>query len=59
VKASDVAFCAQVCREAAKVVCAETQLPYALYQDLSKAHALLTVALGEIKEEMPIEKEPA
>ena len=58
-KVSDVVFCATVCREAAIVVCAETHLPYDLYQRLSKAHAILSCAVEKIGEQVPIDKDSA
>jgi hypothetical protein len=56
-KVSDLAFCSQVCREAARQVCIETSLPFSLYQDLTVAHAKLAVALEQFDEQLKIEKD--
>ena len=58
-KASDVAFCANACREAAMVVCQQTHLPFELYQKLMRAYGILDYALLQINEQVPIEKEQA
>ena len=59
VKVADVAFCSHTCREAAKVICATAQIPFEHYQNLMKAYSLLEMALLQIKEQVPVEREVA